>query len=62
MAYTVTVTRLTMELEEGGEQTFEASSVIVAENGLLDLATPEGSVSFEDTSWASVTTTRGSGS
>ena len=56
--YPVTVTRLTAELQEGGEQTFEAGSVIVADNGLLDIATADGSASFEDTSWASVTITR----
>lgn len=58
MAYEVTVTRLTVWLEDGGDQTFEASSFILADNGDLDLATTEGAVKFEDTSWAGVTITR----
>ena len=62
MAHLVTVTRLTVELEEGGEQTFEAGSAIVADNGSLELATIDGSMLFEDTSWASVTITRNLGS
>lgn len=57
MAYSVTLTRLTVELLDDGEQVFEASSVIVADNGLLDLATPDGPVTFEDGSWTSVTIT-----
>lgn len=62
MAHLVTVTRLGVELEEDSEQTFEASSVIVGDNGSLDLATFDGPVLFEDTSWASVTITRNLGS
>ncbi len=62
MAHLVTVTRLTVELEESGEQTFEASSAIVANNGSLELATANGPVLFEDSSWASVTITRNLGS
>lgn len=58
MTYSVRVTRLTTGLQEDGEQTFEASSVIVADNGLLDIATADGSASFEDMSWASVTIVR----